>query len=131
MPLVKNPQDHYVIDTKTVSNSYKGIDIEVLDPSMNEEYAEMLAEEKARTLHKRHPELPKRVSSRAACLHEDYMQEGCVKYKTEIDGLVFVPKENRDDAEKLLKDLQSRDADVKLSLLGCQFEEETAKKGKK
>lgn len=128
MPLMKNPADYWVIDTKTLSNRYTGIDFEMEDPSRNPEYAEMLKEEKARTLHLRNPHMPKSAASKASNLHEEYMlTDECHLYKTELDGYIFC--DNEEHAKKILASLQSRDSDIKLSPLGKSFD--TSKKVKK
>lgn len=132
MTAIKNPTEYWIIDTKTLSNRYTGIDFEMEDPARNPEYAEMLKEEKARTLHLRNPHMAKSAASRAANLHEDWMlTEECKLYKTEYDGLIFF--DDKEACAKQLKKFQERDRDIRIHPMGRQLDEEetSAKKSKK
>lgn len=126
----KNPRDYFVIDTKTESNRYKGIDYTLVDLLKNEEYASLVAAEKNRTLADLHPKDSNRVNRRAANYHEESMlgpmdntgniHPELIVCKTEDEGYIFV-KELR-DAQIVLKDMRKRDTGVRLSPMGLQHE---------
>jgi hypothetical protein len=120
-PFTKALFEVFVIDTKTISNRYKGRQVEYKDLSRNEEYKKLLKAQDERILADMFPRIPVQVAGNAANFHTMDMYKDpktdCAWYDAE--GLIFVKEE--EIAKKLLADLQLADKDIKLSKYGRQF----------
>lgn len=124
--VMKNLQDFYLIDTKTLSNEYKGIDFEYRQVDANPEYAELLKLQKERKLQERFAgeSLPAEIKRSANNFHVEEMYTGDPNTLVCEDiGEGLIPIEDEETAKKVLEILLRRDKDIKLSRLGKQFTE--------
>lgn len=131
-PTLKNT-DFWIIDTKTYSNRYKGLDWEYVELTDNSQYAKLVEWENDYTLSEKHPRLDMRISGQATNYHTPLMMNTTEpRLKADKDGLIFI--KDQETAKKVLTELQKNDKDIKLSKYGKQFDEanpkEIAKKAK-
>lgn len=118
MSVKKSLNDCYVIDTKTRSNAFKGIDYTNLDLEACPAYKELVDLQKQRKLGELMKDEPKRIRDKAINFHTTEMLEdpNVVKYATAVDGLI--PIDNLEDAVKIYKDLIRRDREIRFSPIG-------------
>lgn len=117
----KNPADHYVVDTRSSRNSFKGLDWTEIDIYKNPAYQEIVGLNKEGKLAERYPNLPWNIKTNPSNFHTTDMLEGTEVYKTEMEGLIFIPKDKPEDAKRILALLQKQDPDIKLSPLGMDL----------
>lgn len=118
-------QKCWVIDTKTPSNNYKGIkEFKYVRIDNNQDYADMLKEEKDNRLSQRfigETDLS-REAKRKACFHHSqdmYHDPDCLVVTSIEEGLIPVPDEGL--AVEILTSLQRGDKDIRISPLGRQL----------
>lgn len=118
-------EEFYILDTRTISNSFKGRQIEYKDLTKNVEYATLLKKEQEGSLAEMFPHLSVREVNRSATnFHSQRMlnDPACkVEEVCDEDGLMFFHKAHKDEMVKLWKSLLLIDKDVKLSKYGKQL----------
>jgi hypothetical protein len=135
----RNPREYFIINTATpathsnVGEPNRGRDWRHLVLSANEDYAELLGLQKEGKLKNATADSPvdPRLRSRAAYFHDMvHMTPEVYKYQTEKDedgnltGLIWIPKENREDAKAVFNALRKLDKGVEFSSMGKVLSEE-------
>lgn len=130
---IVDPTQNFYIDTKTPTNPRGRDSFEYVDLTESDDYKILLQAEKDRKLVDLFPRLDFRVASKASNLHTDEMLKDpkVLKYTSVGEGLIPIPKTAPADAHRLLKLLQSLDADTKMWQFSEALPELPAAKAKK
>lgn len=138
----RNPRDYFLIDTRSQATSWLGQSknpgrgYKYVDLTANEEYRTMVELQQKGKLKEAMSESahPIHLRSRAANFHDiSHLTPETIKYQTDVDekgnstGLIWIPKENKEDAKAIMRNLRALDKDVDWSPLGLTMTEEELK----
>ena len=109
-----DPKSYFIINTATLSNQYQGRDFEYWDVESNTTYRNMKAKVKEQgSLKEDYPHIDVRLLNRAENFHMmEHITPDVIKANSEIDGSIWVPKDNVALAKKIFKELHTIDNDV-------------------
>lgn len=125
VPALKDPREHYIINTQTKSNKMTGIDFEYHDYNVNPAVQELKQKAANGTLKDEKPGLP---NNAYLCANADnwimpeHTTSEVVRYASDENGWVWVPKSELAVAKRILKSLRAMDPGVSVHPIGLQFE---------
>lgn len=130
----RDPREWFLIDTRTYSTRPPGGFMQKntgrkwrdLDLLANAEYREMAAlnpvELREAT---KDTGLPPHIRSRVANYHDlSHMTPDVVKYETDENGLIWIPKDCPEDAKRIMNSLRKTDKEVDWNPMGLKMTDE-------
>jgi hypothetical protein len=126
----KDPRVHYIIDLKTPTTELSkgnnpGRKVTFRNLADNPDYGamkSMTAQEHMKF--QGESGVPLALRGRPENFHNVEHMEGTIRYETDEDGLLWIPKDQIEDAKSCMKTLRGLDPDVKFSNFGLKLTDE-------